>query len=286
MRGLAEYVMVGRRQAIIVVLLSGFLPLLYVFSAAVVGLVTMRKGRNEGALILLWSLLPAVLLWSMGDTTPVFLMLGTYLLASVLRQTVSWQLILLLATGIGLLIQWSLLLQSDLMQQLEQVIKDGLQVQLSRSGQATEYTAEQFMDLLLSIYGASHAFMLIISLMIARWWQAMLYNPGGFRQEFHNLRIEPRVMIVLLGLILAGLTGVPPLDGWLPLFNVPPIFGGLAVAHWLVAKKNMGTPWLVMCYMTLVLMAPAIILLGMADSVLDLRKRVTRQGNGQDDGQN
>jgi hypothetical protein len=276
MRGLAEYVMVGRRQAIIIVLLCGFFPLLYFLSAAVVGLVTLRRGQQEGLLVLLWSLLPTGTLWSMGDSSPVFLMLGTYVLALVLRRTESWQLVILLAIGLGLLTQASLLIQPEYRAQVEQVVNEGLQAQLNQAGQA-EYTAEQVVDLLLSFYGAYHAFMVTICMMISRSWQAKLYNPGGFRQEFHLLRFDPRVMILLLGLILAGLLDIPPLDGLLPLFSVAPMIAGLAIAHWIVAKKKLGTPWLVLCYLTLFMMAPAIILLGLADSVLDLRRRLDRQ---------
>lgn len=278
MRGLAEYVMVGRRQAIIIVLLCGFFPLLYFLSAAVVGLVTLRRGQQEGLLVLLWSLLPAGTLWSMGDSSPIFLMLGTYVLALVLRRTESWQLVILLAIGLGLLTQASLLIQPEYRAQVEQVVNEGLQAQLNQAGQA-EYTAEQVVDLLLSFYGAYHAFMVTICMMISRSWQAKLYNPGGFRQEFHLLRFDPRVMILLLGLILAGLLDIPPLDGLLPLFSVAPMIAGLAIAHWIVAKKKLGTPWLVLCYLTLFMMAPAIILLGLADSVLDLRRRLDRQDN-------
>jgi len=276
MRGLAEYVMLGRRQAIIFVLLSGFFPLLYFFSAAVVALVTLRKGSNEGFLILLWSLLPAGLLWAMGDTSPVFLMLGTYLLALMLRKSSSWQQVILLATVFGLATQFSLVFQGEYQAQIQQVVDQGLQAQVNQSSQA-QYTSEQIVDLLFSFYGAYHTFMVVICVMIGRWWQAMLYNPGGFRQEFHSLRFDPRIMVFLLGLILAGLMDIPPLDGWLPLFCVVPMLAGLAVTHYAVARKAMGTPWLVLSYMTLLLVPPAIILLGFIDSVVDLRKRIKRQ---------
>ena len=276
MRGLAEYVMLGRRQAIIFVLLSGFFPLLYFFSAAVVALVTLRKGSNEGFLILLWSLLPAGLLWAMGDTSPVFLMLGTYLLALMLRKSSSWQRVILLATVFGLATQFSLVFQGEYQAQIQQVVDQGLQAQVNQSSQA-QYTSEQIVDLLFSFYGAYHTFMVVICVMIGRWWQAMLYNPGGFRQEFHSLRFDPRIMVFLLGLILAGLMDIPPLDGWLPLFCVVPMLAGLAVTHYAVARKAMGTPWLVLSYMTLLLVPPAIILLGFIDSVVDLRKRMKRQ---------
>jgi hypothetical protein len=272
MRALAEYVMLGRRQAIITVLLCGFFPLLYFFSAAVVALVTLRKGRNEGLLILLWSMLPAGLLLAMGDITPLYLMTGTFALAMTLRNSLSWQMVLLVATAIGLTTQLSLVFQPGYQVQME-LFSASLETQLNQDAQ-TQYTAEQIVDLGISIYGAYHALMVMICLMIGRWWQALLYNPGGFRQELHNLRIDPRIMIFLLGVILVGLMDIPPLDGWLPLFCIAPMFAGLAIAHYIVAKKAMGTPWLVLIYMTLLMMAPAILLLGMADSLLDLRKRL------------
>ena len=153
------------------------------------------------------------------------------------------------------------------------MVNDSLQAQLNQDAQ-DQYTPEQIVDLLMSFYGAYHAFMVTICLMIGRWWQGLLYNPGGFQQEFHNLRIDPRVMIFLLGLILVGLMDIPPLDGWLPLFCIAPMLAGLAIAHYMVAKKTMGTPWLVLIYMTVLMMAPAIILLGLTDSLLDLRKRM------------
>jgi hypothetical protein len=272
MRALAEYVMLGRRQAIITVLLCGFFPLLYFFSAAVVALVTLRKGRNEGLLILLWSMLPTGLLLAMGDITPLYLMTGTFALAMTLRNSLSWQMVLLVATAIGLVTQLSLVFQPDYLVQIE-LFGESLEAQLNQDAQ-TQYTAEQIVDLGISIYGAYHALMVMVCLMIGRWWQALLYNPGGFRQELHNLRIDPRIMVFLLGVILVGLMDIPPLDGWLPLFCIAPMLTGLAIAHYIVAKKAMGAPWLVLIYMTLLMMAPAIILLGMADSLLDLRKRL------------
>mgnify|MGYP007113695048 CR=1 FL=1 len=32
---------------------------------------------------------------------------------------------------------------------------------------------------------------LVFGLLLGRWWQALLYNPGGFRSEFHQLRLYP-----------------------------------------------------------------------------------------------
>ena len=56
----ASYVMRGRRQAVIVGLLFTILPLFGWVSNVIVSLVTLRKGAKEGAIVLLWIILPAV----------------------------------------------------------------------------------------------------------------------------------------------------------------------------------------------------------------------------------
>lgn len=273
MRWLADYAMHGRRQAIIVVLLCGLFPMLYIVSAAMVGLVNLRKEASEGLIILLWSLLPAGLLWTLGDPTPVVLMLSVTALSQVLKRYDSWQLVIMLSAALGIFIQISLSWQTDYVEQVTSIVTDAIAFQQSQ-GEELPYTAEQLIELLLSFYGAYHMTTIILCLMLARWWQAAMYNPGGFQQEFHQLRFAPKLMLLVLGFILAGMMAMSPFDLWLAIFCIPPTFGGIALMHWIVAKKKMSPVWLVMGYMAVFMMAPAIIILGMLDSVLDLRKRI------------
>ena len=51
MRALAEYVMRGRREALLVSTMAVVLPMFFWLGAAVVGLVTLRKGVREGAFV-------------------------------------------------------------------------------------------------------------------------------------------------------------------------------------------------------------------------------------------
>ena len=81
MRGLAEYVMSGRRQAATVAVLFGLIPMLNLLSGAVVALVMLRKGTQEGFLIMMWALLPAGLQWLVGDTAAVFMVVGVAVLS-------------------------------------------------------------------------------------------------------------------------------------------------------------------------------------------------------------
>src|SRR5690606_38868442 len=55
---------------------------------------------------------------------------------------------------------------------------------------------------LAGLMGAVHALMALVGLMIGRSWQAGLYNPGGFRDEFHRLRPSPLAAGGLLVLTL------------------------------------------------------------------------------------
>jgi len=274
MRGLAEYAMHGRRQAIIVVVLTGLFPLVYCLSAAVVGLVNLRKSATEGLIILLWSLLPAALLWMAGDSTPVILMLSTAILAQVLKYKESWSRVIMLGTVLAILTQLSLVWQEGYVAELVSIVEEAIDLQRSQ-GVVVEYSASEVVNLLLGFYGAYHFTTVISCLVLARWWQAALYNPGGFKTEFHQLRLEPGFAVLLAGFILAALTGVPPLSSWLAIMCIPPLLGGLALLHYLVAWKKLGFSWNVMVYLLALFISPVVILLGLADSIVNFRKRIT-----------
>jgi hypothetical protein len=274
MRGLAEYAMHGRRQAIIVVVLTGLFPLVYCLSAAVVGLVNLRKSATEGLIILLWSMLPAALLWMAGDSTPVILMLSTAILAQVLKYKESWSRVIMLGTVLAILTQLSLVWQEGYVAELVSIVEEAIDLQRSQ-GVVVEYSASEVVNLLLGFYGAYHFTTVISCLVLARWWQAALYNPGGFKTEFHQLRLEPGFAVLLAGFILAALTGVPPLSSWLAIMCIPPLLGGLALLHYLVAWKKLGFSWIVMVYLLALFISPVVILLGLADSIVNFRKRIT-----------
>ncbi len=280
MRGLAEYVMSGRRQAATVAVLFGLIPMLNLLSGAVVALVMLRKGTQEGFLIMMWALLPAGLQWLVGDTAAVFMVVGVAVLSYWLRRTQSWQQVLLLATVLGLLLQMSLPLQTgyvaNIQGLLDRLLEGGGAIPGTANGLTIEDAKTQMLALWLSFYGVEHMLVFTGCLMLGRYWQAMLYNPGGFLQEFHNLRVDPKVMGVLLVLMLLGLAGLPPLNDWMMVFGVVPGLCGLAVAHHVAATCKLGTGWLVLTYMLALLLTPVIVLLGFADALLDIRKRMTK----------
>ena len=90
MKGLAEFVMRGRLQALLVTVAGAGSLLFCWISAAALALVTLRKGAGSGVWLFMWALLPAgTLLYAYGDSGPLALLAGTLVLALVLRATVN-----------------------------------------------------------------------------------------------------------------------------------------------------------------------------------------------------
>src|SRR5690606_29681664 len=112
-----------------------------------------------------------------------------------------------------------------------------------------------------SLYGTVYLWILTAALVIGRYWQALLYNPGGFREEFHQLRLDPRMMLLLMGLFGLGLLGVKPVDSWTMVFSVAPALCGLALAHWVVAARQLSPAVLVLTYLIAFAAMPVIMVI-------------------------
>lgn len=272
MRGLAEYVMTGRRQAIIAVMLLGLIPLVNLLNPVVVGLIALRKGLQEVVVIFAWAILPLGAWAVAGDVVPLIMLIGITGLAVLLRETESWEFTLLAAIAVGVCVEVYFRLQpaviDALMQQLDLYLQasnpQGLQI-------------EEVRDVMLSVIGAVYMFLSIVLLMLARWMQAVLYNPGGFKQEFHSLRVEQKVALALIVIMLLSSFGIVVPEAWVLYFVLPLLFSGIALTHAVVAKKKLSSMWLVTFYILLMLpvVVQILVLLALVDSWYDFRSRLS-----------
>ena len=275
MRRLAEFVMRGRAEATFVCVIAAALPLLHFFATAIVALTLLRRGVAEGAMLLLWTSLP-LFAWFMvnQDSSPLLVLFGTFGLAAVLRATVSWEFALVAAIlaaaassfvfavvapdVVAMFVTW-----------YQEVVK----------GMGSEITEEAARQALLGFFAVGQAFTMILALILARWWQSVLYNPGGFRTEFHGMRISPKLSAALVVVIAALVfTGGPLATRWVLLLTVPLVFPAIALVHWLIARKNLTTGWLVTFYLAFFLMIqfmyPILTSLGLVDSWMNVRQRL------------
>lgn len=276
MRALAERVMMGPRHAIILTVVLNAIPLQPVqfVGIALIALVALRLGSQSALMVAGWSLLPLGL-WTVvfgGPPIMIVLLIAAMIGALVLRQTDSWRAVLIVALGHGAVLMLVVApLSSEWFQQMMAPV-----VAIQEPYAPEGVTARQLYEIALAYFGAAHVVVLLAVMMLARWWQSVLYNPQAFGQEMRALRLTP---IFVLGLIVtSGLCIAVGMAQAIVLLFVPLLVAGLALIHWLVEDREMGVGPLVAMYVVLVLLnqlvVPLVLLLSLLDSSLDLRKRL------------
>ena len=283
MKGLAEFVMRGRFQALLVTVVgSGSLMFCWI-SAAVVALVVLRKGVGAGAWLLFWGLLPAgTLAYAVGDGGPLALLLGTALLALVLRVTVSLPTTILASVAVGGVTGLAIMAFGGAY--LDQVVTyfgeflGTLEQQLSQNDQQV-VLARPDATQIAGMMGVGSAMTAVLCLLLARYWQSALYNPGGFAGEFKALRYPPAVVLVL-ALLAMGLASLGlGYRTWAMICLIPLSFAGLALVHARAQWRGQGRGWLIGFYMAWLFFDPVKLLVmfaAIADSWLDFRQRWVR----------
>jgi hypothetical protein len=210
-------------------------------------------------------------------------LLGSLGLAALLRASESWVRVLLVSVALGLL--YAVILGAvfrepidamalELQKLLPQVL-DGLYQQLSVEERAR--LGALIAPVLNGLIAALLQIVSVLSLILGRYWQALLYNPGGFGREFRSIRLPRVPALVLLVCMLLGPNFGPQMAMLTPLCSVPLVFAGLALIHGLVAEKHLGRFWLVGLYVTLLLFMqliyPLLVVLAIVDSLIDFRGR-------------
>jgi len=129
---------------------------------------------------------------------------------------------------------------------------------------------------------------LLFSLYLARWWQALLYNPGGFGAEFHQLRLYRLVAlpgaIILILWLLPGVELAAAVNCLGALYLSLFLLQGLAVAHGVFGGMKSPQRWLVVTYMMLFVFMPQMVLalavIGLLDVWIDFRARFRHTQGG------
>jgi len=286
MRAIAEFIMRGRMQATLVVAGCAALPLLYWLGAAAGSLVLLRRGLKDALGVLALGILPALIWWLYSDDPrALMVLLGSSGLALVLRASESWNRVLLVSIAMGLV--FSVVLGAAYRPQIEMLSQELVKIlplalgdlyqQLSVEERAR--LAALIAPVLTGLIAALLQIVSVLSLIVGRYWQALLYNPGGFGREFRAIRIPLGPAMLLLACMLLGPNFGSQLAMLTPLCSVPLVFAGLALIHGLVAEKRLAKFWLVGLYVTLLLFMqliyPLLVVLAIVDSLIDFRGRLT-----------
>jgi hypothetical protein len=295
-KALADFVMRGHSSATLVTAVTAVLfwlfPPFLIVSSAAIALVTLRRGAGTGALlmalagwaatILVWLVLGTP--WPMLEVLPAS-WLPAWLLALVLRATVSLARTLQAAALLGGLsvAAFYLVLGDPAIWWISLITQ--WQEKLAALGPATgpQAALEPLLALLkawaplLPGQAVSAVLLYVVSaLLLARWWQALLFNPGGFRSEFHSLRLGRPLAALLLALF-----GAAALSGWPPLINSVLMLGalytvqGIALMHAIAFTRQLSVAWLLLFYLLLLpLLSQWVMALAVADAWADFRGRI------------
>ncbi len=298
MRLLASFVMRGRMQATmaaaVLALLSLLLPPVTILSAAVVALVTLRRGLGDGALLIAFSTLACGLLslLAFGAVVPVvsfvlLMWLPVWLLSGVLHSTRSLGMTLQVALLMGLVVIAAQYSQGgDPVASWREALEPFTR-SLVEAGILVESDQEGLLQMMSAwmpgLIAAGFLLQGMVSLLLARWWQSVIYNPGGFRSEFHQLRVgRPLAWITLLVLGVNAISGAGSgqLVTYISILLIAGWFlQGLAVIHGIVGLRRANAGWLVGIYALLLFAMPHVAallaLVGFADAWIDLRARLT-----------
>ena len=300
MKALAGYIVAGRWQAIAVTAVSAVLaflfPPLHYLGAATVALVTLHIGKLEGLQVLVMACVIAVLFYQLAGIPAVvivvllvMLWLPCWFIAAVLQQTHSLVqalkaaallgvcMLLLLYAYFGDPAAWWLERLSELVVELKAT---GFDLQ-----QLTEPVLQRIAALMSGVILASLELGIVASLLLARWWQSVLVHPGGFRDEFYQLRPGFSAGLLTLGILLLarllqGLAGDLAAQMAMILL-VPYLLTGLAVIHCLLGRAGRGKGWLIALYIMLSFVPQAMLVVaggGLLDTWVDFRRRLGGTG--------
>jgi hypothetical protein len=304
MKSLASFILRGPSQAILVAVGTGVLALMMppfsIISGAAVALTTLRVGMRSGAIVMLGSTaFVAVLTWlSLGNALPALMFLGVmwlplWALGWVLRETRSLSLTMIAAGVVGILgIFATYLMLGDVTNWWEEALRALFEpaIEAGAGGpladpEVVEQVLADLSKVMTGIAAAGLVLNTIMCLFLARGWQALLFNPGGFRSEFHELRFGIKAALVSMAVIvlsmvpMGGLSNVA-VEAMIVILSLY-VIQGLAMIHAVVAIRKMHVAWLIGVYMVAFFILPhlmaVVALLGLVDTWVDFRRRVDVQ---------
>ena len=297
MKALASFIMQGGRQATIVVatmaILSLLMPPLVVISVAAVCLVTLRNGSADGLRVLIGATVATALIGYIVLGTSIvafsylFMMwLPAFLISLVLRETRQLNLALECLVVLGMVAVIGVYITIDDPAQLWMTgIHDALkalseQQPLPISDEELQAGVEPGRHYITGLVVAGTLLSLLMSLLLGRWWQGLLFNAGGFDEEFRHFRLLPRdgLAFVVLMAVAFLLDGLPAEVIWnldiqlLLLFLIV----GISVVH-VVIKSKSSNRYLLFAFYVMVFFVPhlifPLIVIGLSDVWMNWRRR-------------
>lgn len=277
--------------ALLYIVICALIPFTAWLSAAIVALVTLRKGWLDGfrglafgiSSLLILSLMSMPLFGAFVTTMMAFL--PCYLAAVVLRATASWRItggFIVLQALLGIiLIHWLTPEFITAQYQYIQVILKQLEADSSVNSLLDNQNQVIFSNYLVGIQVVSVVVSTLVSLMLARSVQARIFYPGGYKQEMLNFRASGWGVALLILVAIGAYQYNPIALSCLPVLVLYYVCAGLSLSFNILAKGR-GISTLLLLVIPLVLvpfvMLPVYVIFGVLDSLFNFRIRLQNVG--------
>lgn len=273
--------------------LSLILPPFSLLSSAGIALTVLRNGAAEAVVVLIGTTAAIALLglFSNGNL-PVVIGYGLMLwlpicfIALVLRESRQLAFAIELSVILGvvavgvvyLLLSDPASLWNERLQAAVEILFQGAMADVDQ--QPIIQSIERISHYMSGLVIAGALASLLLGLMLARWWQSILYNPGGFRAEFLGLRSHRVLAYTSLAVVLiATIT-----DGGISeafwnmaiITSVLYLMVGISVFHKILSATKIKQLALTLLYLIMLFVPHALLpvaLVGLTDAWLDWRNK-------------
>ena len=291
---LARLILKGPSQAALVAATLAMLGVLFApaiwLSAAAIALVALVKDGRQALLVMAVATAGAMLFAGLIFASPsmaIYFLLAAWLpawiAASVLRAVslaASLQVIagLSLAAIVGLYTFFPEMgeIWREPLDMLVQQLLEQSQGELSL--QQLQEVEEMAIIMIPGFLAGSILFGTMISLFLARWWQSVILNPGGFAQEFQALNLgKMTAMIAIVVVVAVVLMGSELWYAMLLIVLALYITQGMSILHAVFKGRQLNRAWLYLIYLVMLFspeVAAMLILVGIADAWIDFRGRL------------
>lgn len=296
MISLARFILKGHSQAALVAastaMLGLLLPPVAWLSGAAVALVTLVNGHRNGLLVTaiagIGTAVLAGLILSLPELAIYYILLvwlPVVMVAVVLRQTVSLVLSLQLIAGVSLL---GIIVLYLFFPDFGEIWRSSLNMMAddliaNSNGTLDTEQLQQIIDQVIRIlpgfFASSFMIGTMLSLYVARWWQAVIYNPGGFGKEFRAINLGKATALIALAIaITASIINADIFNAMVLVVFALYLNQGVAVLHAVFAARQLNAVWLFMIYLFMFFIPHTVVLLalaGLADAWIDFRRRLS-----------
>jgi len=302
LRRFSDFILRDSLRAIGVALICTFIPLIGTLSVLIAGLVTLRKGAIQGALVFLAATLPLLLMYTTSSKhmdEMAMIVLGvilvsnvlTWILAVMLRHYSNWNMTLeysafvALAAIIAIHVCYpniQLWWETQLHHFLDKVVA------ALPATQDTDIAPKEISAQLVAMgkrYANGFVFAAVLGnawlqLILARWWQAILFNPGGLRAELSQIRLSRLLGIIFVVLLALAAWGNTVAFDCMPVLYVTFFAAGLSLLHSGIAMLRASWIWLLLMYAGIIWLFPmsivGIAFIALIDTGIDIRKQLNR----------